>query len=509
MRADSGFYAHEVVGVCRKTDVRFSITLRQHRSVRRLIEAIPEDAWMPIPYWIPGGADVAEIAYTPFAGKKDAQPVRLIVRRVKPTPGSQLAASVDRAKIATVSGLTVVRGGRVVDPAMGIDEALDVVLQHDRIVALDAPGSTRADTVVDATGCLVTPGLIDLHGHWFIGSPYGLEPQLCIRGAVTTAVDAGSTGYVNFEAFRRLALDRARPRVLAFVHVAAVGLATTVAGELEDLRYARPRETAAVIAANRDVAVGVKVRIGHAACGSNLDAALDAALEAAELARAPLMVDIHGGADVAAIVGRLRAGDILTHCFIGSSPSILDQGAVLPEVLAARARGVNFDVGHGCGSFSWDVARFAIAAGFLPDTISTDLHRYSIERPAVDLPTTMAKFLHLGLSLSAVVGMVTADAARVLRRDDLGTLKPGSRADVAVVRLDEGARVDLVDALGRREIGTTRLTPVAVVTGGRSIHPSAVPRRLRALVDADRLADCAPTPKSSPGVAPSGRMPRD
>ena len=411
-------------------------------------------------------------------------------------------------KIRVVNGLTVVKGGRVIDPSQGIDEMLDVVVQDNHVVALDAAGRVSGHSVLDATGCLVTPGFIDLHGHWFIGSPYGVDPRLCIRGAVTTAVDAGSAGYANFEAFRALTLNRGRPRVLAFVHVAAVGLATTVVGELEDLRYARPRETAAVIAANRDVAVGVKVRIGHAACGSHLEEALDAALEAAELARVPLMVDIHGGADVAAIVGRLRAGDILTHCFIGNSPSILDRGAVLSEVLVARAKGVNFDVGHGCGSFSWDVARSAIAAGFLPDTISTDLHRYSIERPAVDLPTTMAKFLHLGLSLSTVVGMVTADAARVLRRDDLGTLRPGSRADLAVIRFEAGVRVRLEDALGRAEVGAARLAPVAVVTGGRSMRPTAVPRRLRPLVDADRLADCAPASTSRPQVEPSGSQPR-
>jgi dihydroorotase len=170
----------------------------------------------------------------------------------------------------------VLAGGRVIDPATGVDGAMDVAIEDGRITALVAPGEA-AGPAEDVSGCLVVPGLIDLHGHWWEGSPYGIDPQINLRGGVTTAIDAGTTGFSTFEVFRRLAIEAAPVRVLAFLHVAAAGLVSTLVGELEDIRYARPRETAAIVAEHRDVLAGVKVRIGSGACGVNGEAALDAA----------------------------------------------------------------------------------------------------------------------------------------------------------------------------------------------------------------------------------------
>jgi dihydroorotase len=389
---------------------------------------------------------------------------------------------------------TILHGGRVLDPGAGLDGALDVVVDGGRIAAIVPPSDARPagdDPVVDVTGLLVVPGLIDLHGHWYDGSPYGLDPVANLRGGVTTAVDAGTTGFSNFGSFRRHTIETAPVRVLAFVHVAAAGLVTTVVGELQDIRYARPREAAAIIEANRDIAIGVKVRLGSEASGVNGAAALDAALAAAELAAVPLMAHIGEDADVAAVLRRLRPGDVLTHAFTASGTGIIGaDGRIMPEAHAAAARGVRFDIGHGCGSFSWATAEQALAEGLRPDAISTDLHRYSIERPVVDLPTTMSRFLALGLSLEAVIEATTSGPAAIIGRPDVGTLRVGGPADVTVLRLDPDPVV-LADAQGvKRRVGPI-LRPVWTMSDGTLYRASDVALELRPFLDADREVDCA------------------
>lgn len=386
------------------------------------------------------------------------------------------------------------RGGRVIDPGQGVDGSFDLTIEDGRIVSLEPPGALppRPDErVEDVAGLLVVPGLIDLHGHWYEGSPYGLDTRANLRGGVTTAVDAGTAGFSNFGEFRRHTIDGAPVRVLAFVHVAAGGLVTTVVGELEDVRYARPRETAAIVREHRDVVVGVKVRLGTGACGDNVEAALDAALDAARLAGTPIMAHIAEGADVRAALTRLRPGDIVTHAFTASGPGILGEDSrLLAEAHDARRRGVRFDVGHGCGSFSWRTATQALAEGLGPDAISTDLHRFSLERPVVDLPTTMSRYLALGLSLSEVVAATTSSPASILGRPGLGSLRPGGPADVSVLRLD-ATPIELADAEGVRRTVRSRLVPVLTVAGG-TIHRAAdVEFRLRPYLDADREVDCS------------------
>jgi dihydroorotase len=386
------------------------------------------------------------------------------------------------------------RGGHVIDPSIDIDGTFDVTIEAGRIASV-VPSGTRSDRpaalIEDVTGLLVLPGLIDLHGHWYEGSPYGLDIRANLRGGVTTAVDAGTAGFSNFGAFRRLAIDSAPVRVLAYVHVAAAGLVTTVVGELEDMRYARPRETAAVVSEHSDVAVGVKVRLGSGACGVNSTAALDAALEAAELAGTRVMAHIAEGADVRDALTRLRPGDVVTHAFTASGPGIIgDDGRLLPEAHAARRRGIFFDVGHGCGSFSWPTAEQALAEGLGPDAISTDLHRYSIERPVVDLPTTMSRYLALGMSLAEVVRATTAVPASILGRSDLGSLRPGNPGDATVLQLDR-TPIELADSMGVRRTVATRLVPVLTIANGIVHRAADVDVALRPYLDADREVDCA------------------
>lgn len=386
------------------------------------------------------------------------------------------------------------RGGRVVDPSQGIDGRFDLMIEDGRIAALLAPGSGTPileGLIEDVDGLLVVPGLVDLHGHWYEGSPYGIDTRANLRGGVTTAVDAGTTGFSNFGVFRRFTIDPAPVRMLAYLHVAAAGLVTTVVGELEDIRYARPRETAAIAAEHRDVVVGIKVRLGSEACGTNVTAALEAALEAARLAGLPVMAHIADGADVAAVLAHLRPGDVVTHAFTALGPGILaDDGRLLPEAHEARRRGVRFDVGHGCGSFSWATATQALDEGFGPDSISTDLHRYSIERPVVDLPTTMSRYLALGWSLNEVIAAATTGPAAILGRDDLGTLRPGSVADVSVLQVVD-APLELADSNGVRRLVPERLAPVLTIVGGAVHRAQDVDVPLRPYLAADHEVDCA------------------
>ena len=394
----------------------------------------------------------------------------------------------------------LLRGGHVIDPAGRIDGIADVVVAGDRIAAVVPGGGAAAGpvpaTVVDCSGRYVCPGLVDLHGHYYEGSLFGIDPRAALRGGVTTAVDAGTCGCVNFAEFRRTAIDGAALRILPFIHIGCLGIPTSTLGELRDLRYARPRETAAAILEHRDIALGVKFRAGTMALGHNVEA-VEMALQAAEEAGTRAMVHISVQGATGEVLSRLRPGDIVTHCFTGRGDGILDaaSGALRPEARAARARGVLFDVGHGSGSFRWDTALKAFEHTFYPDTISTDLHRYNVEQVVFDLPTTMSKFLLLGMSLAEVVEKATLAPARAIgRAPELGTLLPGASADVLVFSVQEG-EFRFRDSHLQERVGERRLRPELVICRGRQVRPSEVPVRLRRLTawddDAMRVATAA------------------
>jgi len=379
----------------------------------------------------------------------------------------------------------VLRNGHVIDPSQSINRVTDVAVLDGRIADIGdalAPGLVERD-IADKYVC---PGLIDLHGHWWEGSSWGIDPDICLNHGVTTAIDAGTTGFINFPVFRKTQVSAATVRVLAFVNISGIGIPTTLVGELEDIRFARPLETGMVIEANRDICIGVKIREGTMTGRHGIEA-MDKALEAANSTSLPLMVHITKGADTRQILRKLRPGDIVTHCFQGRGDGILSEREhhLLPEVTAARKNGIVFDVGHGAGAFSWETARRAFEYSFYPDTISTDLHRFSVERFAFDLPSTMSKFLHLGMPLADVILKSTWAPAQALGRgEELGTLKKGAPADIFVFDLEEGS-FPLEDTHLRTESASRRIKPFLTIKDGISVEPGSYQVRLRELYECD------------------------
>jgi dihydroorotase len=401
----------------------------------------------------------------------------------------------------------VLRGGRVIDPAQGIDAIRDVGIRHGRIAAvapaLDTAGCPDAR---DAAGTYICPGLVDLHGHWYEGGLYGIRADIGLNHGVTTAVDAGSTGFANFPEFRRTAMAASRTRLLAFVHISFLGLHAPFAEELLELRYARPIETAAIIEAHPGAAVGVKVRIG-AMTGDHGNTAFDLAREAADSARVPLMVHISTGADERYILDHLRPGDILTHCFHGRGNGMLAQRAdgFIAEVQRARERGVIFDIGHGCGSFSWETAQRAFEHYFWPDTISTDLHRYSVDEPwCVTLPNVISKFLCLGMTLNDAIAKTTSAPAAVLQMaGEIGSLRAGSVADLLQFRVREGDFA-FTDADLKVRRGNRLVEPLLTVRGGVAYRSGEVRVCLRQRYACDELVFGATRHRAGEDTPPHG-----
>jgi dihydroorotase len=375
-----------------------------------------------------------------------------------------------------VTTLTIA-GGRVLDPGQGLDTTADVVIDGAVISAVGAAAGRDAGLpapggeTIDAGGLLVVPGLVDLHTHLYLGvSHYGIDADRhCLGRGVTTAVDAGSSGAQTFPGLRRFIIEPSETRILAFLHVAVQGLITNLVGELEDTRWASPDQAAARARENADAIVGIKVRLGYQMVGDDPGPAMRLAREAADQTGLPLMVHvIDMRPSVSWLLPRLRRGDIVTHCFHGNPGGILDgDGRLVPGVAEARQRGVLFDVGHGVGSFSYRVARSALAQGFAPDTISSDLHAHNVDGPAWDQATTLSKLLHVGMGLPDVIrSTTTTPAAAVRRGGSLGALAPGREADLTVLQLAAGAW-RLPDAAGQSEVVERLLVPRFAVRAGR------------------------------------------
>jgi dihydroorotase len=365
----------------------------------------------------------------------------------------------------------VVSTGQVFNASQGIFAAADVVVRDGVICAL-GPGAANgysATEILDATGMLVTPGLIDMHTHVFPGQ-VGSVPtrQFGPSGGTTTFVDAGSAGAHLWEAFITL-IDQVEQRIVPFINISTIGFTSFVLeGELATPPYVNV--DACVAAVTRlPRAAGVKVRPSEDVGHEHTEAALRAARTAADELGLPLMVHLGPAPmDVDTIVGTLRTGDILTHCFTGFAENglIVDR-ALRPSILDARERGVIFDVGHGMGGFRHETAQRAFELGFLPDTISTDLHAYSAGLVA-DLPTTLSRFLALGLSLPDVLARATVAPGRVLGllEQGIGQLAVGGVADIAVLRLIDEP-VDYVDVRGTPYSGSQKLTAEHTIQAGR------------------------------------------
>lgn len=287
-----------------------------------------------------------------------------------------------------------------------------------------------------------------------------------------TVVDAGSSGADTFPGFRRYVIDQAPTRILAFLNISAMGIIDADIGELIDIQWLNVERAVAVCRANPATIIGIKVRLSQILVGENGAAALERALQVGEEVSLPIMVHV-GGTDrpLGEILKRMRAGDILTHCFTGWAPTIIGADRrVIPEAMEARERGVLFDVGHGAGSFSFEIAQSAIEQGFLPDTISTDLHTQNVDGPVFDLVTTLTKFLYLGLSIDEVIARATTTPARALRSTNVfGALKPGMTADVVLLRIEEG-RFTLTDCAGVSRASSQRIAATATVHAGRLVE---------------------------------------
>ncbi|MDX6563135.1 MAG: dihydroorotase [Gaiellales bacterium] len=338
----------------------------------------------------------------------------------------------------------VVAGGHVLCPATGVDAIADVAIDDGQIAAVGEGLAGRER--VDAGGLLVVPGLIDLHVHVYDGvSHYGIDADsYLLRRGTTTGVDVGSAGAQTFAGLRRMVVEQARTRIYAYLHIAVEGMISRLVGELEDIRWASVEQCVRVAEANRDVVVGVKLRAGHQMVGPDPRPAVGLALEAADALGLPLMVHvIDMGMPLPELLARMRPGDVVTHCFHGNEGGLLDDGGrVWPEAFAARERGILFDVGHGSGSFTWRVARAAMAQGFPPDTISSDIHTYNHAGPVHDLPRTLSKLLHLGMPLGDVIAAATSRVGAHLAHvapAGLGTLAAGAPGDLSLLELQRGS----------------------------------------------------------------------
>jgi dihydroorotase len=378
----------------------------------------------------------------------------------------------------------LIRGGRVVDPSQGISAERDVAIAGRTVARLAANiPEAEARQVLDARGKIVTPGLIDIHVHVYDGvAPLGIpaDPN-CIAKGVTTAVDAGSAGAHTFPGLRKYVINVVDTRVYALLNISVAGQSTFSTsnphGELLDLRYANPKLAIRTIEQNRDVILGIKVRLSQNIAGDHDLEALKLAREASDAVRLPLMVHIGGThASLPAILQMLKKGDVITHSFRGSPGGILDdRGRVLREIRKAVAEGVHLDVGHGAGSFSFDTAEKALKQELLPGTISSDVHQYNVNGPVFDLATTLSKFLHLGMTLDQVVERATANPANTFGFPrGLGTLREGAEADVAVFSMNEG-RFEFVDSVGGKRVGSRKLVPVATVKSGRIYGSASIP----------------------------------
>jgi dihydroorotase len=366
----------------------------------------------------------------------------------------------------------LIRGGTVVDPSQGLDDLRDVALSGGKVAAVEVaiPESEAADTL-DATGLIVLPGLLDLHVHAFWGvSHYGVEPDVSnLARGVTTALDAGSAGSDTFAAFRRYVLDRCDTRLYCLLNISSMGMISPTIGELEDLRWADVQKAVRVGSENRDRVLGIKARLSRAQAGENDVEALKRGLDAAEGLGGILMIHIGDSkTPLEDLVEMLRPGDVVTHSFTGMPNGVLDNtGKVLPGVLEAQRRGVVFDIGHGAGSFSFDVAEKALAQGFFPGNISSDIHSYNIEGPVFDQLTVLSKLMWLGMPLGEVVRLSTESTARTLGMGgSLGTLNVGAEGDVTLTRLDEG-HFTLTDSMERSVTASRKLSHVTTVKGGR------------------------------------------
>ncbi|HEV7967623.1 MAG TPA: amidohydrolase/deacetylase family metallohydrolase [Candidatus Acidoferrales bacterium] len=364
----------------------------------------------------------------------------------------------------------LIEGGTVIDPSQNLNGAYDVAIKQGKILEVSKNvAKDRALKTVSAKDRIVTPGFIDMHAHCYDGVSIGMNAdRYCLGRGVTTVLDAGSAGYATFPNFRKYIIRTSTTRIVALVHISPIGN-ILYEGGLSNISWLNPELTAKMAMDNRPVVAGIKIQLSKAISGANDLEALKRALQAAELARLPLMVHIDDPySPLPDILKPLRKGDVFTHCYNNHTHGILDtNGRIIPEAREARERGVIFDPAQGQTHFSFDVAEKCMQQGFLCDTISTDLTVVTVERRVFDLPTMVSKFIALGVPLEKAVAMVTSNPARVFDYGaQIGTLRPGSEADVSIFELRDG-KFDFEDSDGVKRTGQKMLASKAVVRRGQ------------------------------------------
>jgi dihydroorotase len=368
----------------------------------------------------------------------------------------------------------LLKGGHVVDPRNSIDAPRDVAIKDGRIAAVSENiPPDRARQTLDVSGLYVTPGLIDLHVHVFYtaGNPNAVAGESSIqpdahsfRSGVTTMVDAGSSGWKNFEIFRTTVIDRAQTRVLALINISGFGMIS----DMTEQGDFNAKEVAHLAQKHKDVVVGVKSAHYQLPGWESVDEAV-AAGAAADI---PVMVDFGYMNNIRSLptllLDKLRAGDIYTHCYSGHREEILPDGKINPAMFTGRKRGIFFDVGFGAGSFYWYVAVPALQQNFPPDSISTDLHTGSMNAGMKSMTNAMSSILILGSTLDQVVAMSTWNPAKQIKRTDLGNLDVGAEADIAVLRVDKG-KFGFIDSAGAMNTGNQRIVTELTVRNGRVV----------------------------------------
>jgi dihydroorotase len=358
----------------------------------------------------------------------------------------------------------IIKGGRVIDPSVGLDAVRDVAIAAGKIAAVEVQIPGDAADTIDARGKIVAPGLIDIHTH---AGRSKEGPPLCLQDGVTGFVDAGSGGADNIDQIAAVA--RGAPQIgRALVNISRLGV--TADGELMDIGRADVDLARAAIARCRDVVVGVKARLSNNVAGTNDLEALRRAQAAAAPFNLPVMIHIgQSFSPLRSILALLKRGDIVTHMYAPAPNGILDdQGRLFPDVAAARRRGIIFDFGNGVADhFNWNVVERATKQGFWPDTFSTDWNVMSRNTGVVDFTNVMSKFIMFGMPLTQVIACATTNAARVFPAfEDRGTLNVGAPADVAIMELREGM-FDFLDNYKNTRTGHQRLFPIATVLAGK------------------------------------------
>jgi dihydroorotase len=376
----------------------------------------------------------------------------------------------------------VIKDGHVIDPKNNIDAVMDIAINDGKIVQVAKNiDSRKAIQVVNAKGLYVTPGLIDIHTHNFVGTnldnafsngPSGVIPDgFTFRVGVTTVVDAGCSGWRTFPEFKKNIIDHSQTRVLALLNIVGEGMrGGTYEQNVADMD---PKLTANVAKANKNIVVGIKLAHyeGHEWI------ATDRAVEAGTRADIPVMIDFGGSTPPLSIeelfLKHLRPGDIFTHCFaqLNTREFIVDTNSrtVKPFVMTARNRGIIFDVGYGGISFSFSQAIPAVKNGFYPNTISTDLHTGSMNNAMKDQLSVMSKFLIMGMDMVSVITASTSNPAKVIKHEELGNLSIGSEADVAILNLREG-KFGFFDYVGYKIEGNKKLECEMTIRAGKIVY---------------------------------------